>query len=136
MIMGPHSSLVLSLLECSVVSIILPRIPRCTTVANGKFSLECAPYYWQRLLWLSHSSKMPTGGESLLVCSHLRLSLALHRALKSERIPRPHELRVHVQEFICDLSEAKHVDENLITRAMDWSKLSSRRGFCCNISPG
>jgi len=61
---------------------------------------------------------------------------ALHRALKSERIPRPHELRVHVQEFICDLSEAKHVDENLITRAMDWSKLSSRRGFCCNISPG
>jgi hypothetical protein len=31
----------------------------------------------------------------------------------------PHQLRMHVQEFICDLSEAKQIDRDLITRAME-----------------
>jgi len=65
----------------------------------------------------------------------LRLSLALHRALKSERIPRPHELRVHVQEFICDLSEAKHVDENLITRAMELEQAFQSEGILLQYFP-
>jgi hypothetical protein len=60
---------------------------------------------------------------------------ALHRALKSERIPRPHELRVHVQEFICDLSEAKHVDENLITRAMELEQAFQSEGILLQYFP-
>jgi hypothetical protein len=44
---------------------------------------------------------------------------SLHRGMQAVRIPRPHELRVHVQEFICDLSEARQIDRDLITRAME-----------------
>jgi hypothetical protein len=53
----------------------------------------------------------------------------LYRGMKSERIPHPHELRAHVQEFICDLSEAKHIDKDLITRAMELEQAFQSEGI-------
>ena len=65
----------------------------------------------------------------------LRPSLALYRGMKLHPIPRPHELRVHVQEFICDLSEAKHIDRELITRAMELEQAFQAEGIYSQYFP-
>src|ERR1035441_7344075 len=47
---------------------------------------------------------------STVIVLALAAIVALYRGMMSQPIPRPHPLRLQVERFICDLSEAKDGD--------------------------
>jgi hypothetical protein len=60
---------------------------------------------------------------------------ALWREMRTQRIPKPHPLRVRVQKFICDLSETKGVSDSLISRAKELKRDFGEHGVYCDYTP-
>jgi|GEM_PF-1694018 len=61
--------------------------------------------------------------------------LALWRELKGNRTPKPHPLRLQVENFICDLSESQNYDPALIERANELLRSFAREGILPGQQP-